>query len=837
MNDVKVGKILPLLFLGLFAFLYILANTVADLYHITNPAIGISTAVKSGKLLVVNVVPEGPAEKAGILDKDEIKEVSGQPVATVEDFTTLVQDVGIGDRVELTISRDGQIFKKEVPTKRLLSIYTQVVFLSLLPGVLFSYALILIGTFVFLKKIEDRTAHIFYMMVLFWALAMWESFPFSFHELRDVLPDWFQWVTMTFWPLAVGLLLHFTIIFPIENKFFQKHPKPVLAFAYFPLFFVLLLIYADLQGLGWGSNALRIGWGIFFSAIFYCAMHTLGKSAANKKNPLAAKQAQIMLLGTNLSLVLPVGYYYMPKSLFDSSLPFSEYVLFLTVLWPITLSYVIVRHRFMEIDVIIKRGVAYALLSGFVVAVYFLLVVGVGQLVLNLTGSRNQIVTIVATLFIAALFNPVKSRIRNFVDRRFYPSRFTYRESVRDFSHRLVNVVDLDRLLDLVQSFLADTMRVRPVAVLWNNGNREFHTRKTSDNPVSADLAFSTDDVVISTMQKKKKLLDLTPLREQETEISDSEVRKWESLRSEIVLPLLAKGKLLGAISLGPKGQDEPYYKEDIDLLETLNDQINISLENAILTEGLREQDRLRKELEVARRIQLHSLPQTDPHVTGLDVSGISIPALEVGGDYYDYLDFADGRFGVVVGDVSGKGTSAALYMSQLKGVLQTAARFYKSLKDLMVAVNSVTFKSIEKKSFITLTCGAFDLKRRKFQLVRAGHLPIVYYCAKDRTCNEVTPAGIGVGLVEGEVFDQSLEELEVSLAAGDIFLFYTDGIDEACNAKGEQLDIATLSGLIASNGDDTASQLRERILSEVEVSHDNTIQKDDMTLVVVRVR
>ncbi|MCG8608319.1 SpoIIE family protein phosphatase, partial [bacterium] len=836
---VKVGQILPLLFLGLFAFLYILASTVADLYHITNPAIGVSTAVSrdSGKLLVVNVVPEGPAERSGILTEDEIKEVSGRPVTSVEDFTTLVEEVGIGEHVELTISREGQTFKKDVPTKRLLSIYTQVVFLSLLPGVLFSYALILIGTFVFLKKIEDRTAHIFYMMVLCWALAMWESFPFGFHQLRNILPDWFEWVTLTFWPLAVGLLLHFTMIFPLENKSFQKHPKPILAFAYFPLFFVLVFIYADVQGASWTQHVLRIGWGVFFSAIFYCAMHTLGKSSGHKENPLAAKQAQIMLMGTNLSLLVPVGYYYIPKMLFDWSLPFSDYVLFLCVFWPITLAYVIVRHRFMEIDVIIKRGVAYALLSGFVVAVYFLLVVGVGQLVLNLTGSRSQIVTIIATLFIAALFNPVKSRIRNFVDRRFYPNRFTYRESVRDFSHQLVNVVDLDRLLDLVRSFLADTMRVRPVAVFWNNGNSEFYPIQASDDPVSADLAFSTGDVVISAMQKKKKLLDLTPLREQETEISDEEVRKWESLSSEIVLPLLAKGKLLGAISLGPKGQDEPYYKEDIDLLETLNDQINISLENAILTEKLREQDRLRKELEVARRIQLNSLPQTDPHVTGLDVSGVSIPALEVGGDYYDYLDFSDGRFGVVVGDVSGKGTSAALYMSQLKGVLQTAAKFYKSLKDLMVEVNSVTYRSIEQKSFITLTCGAFDLRQQKFQLVRAGHLPIVHYCAKKRACTELTPQGIGVGLENGKIFDRALEEVEVTFSAGDIFLFYTDGIDEARNAKGEQLDITTISGLIGSNDHKTALELREQILSEVVASHDNTAQKDDMTLVVVRVR
>lgn len=837
MSDIKVGKILLLLILGVFSFLYILANTVADIYYLSNPVIGVSMEVheEPRQLRVVAVIPEGPADRAGIEIGDVITEIGGKSIESAADFADVVRTAEVGGEVSLKVTRQGQVLSLQVQIERRLKTYTKLVFLSLLPGVVFCYTLILIGTFVFLKKIEDRTARVFYLMVLFWALAMWDSFPFSLHTLEGVLPNWFHWITLTFWPMAVGLLLHFTLIFPVESKLFQRHRRRILGLAYFPLIFVLAFVYADLQDFSWRDTILRFGFALFFPVNFFLATNRLGCSAKRKDDPHKAKQAQIMLWGTNLSLVLPVGYYFMPRLLFDYSLPLADFALFLTVLWPITLAYVIIKHRFMEIDVIVKRGVAYALLSGFVIAIYFFLVIGLGQLILNLTGFRSQIVTIVATLFIAALFNPAKNRIRGFVDRRFYPSRFTYREAVRDFSRQLVSVVDLDRLFERVQTLLAETMRVQPLTILWRSTDEAYGIRQTTGSQDDG-LRFSNSDVVIGVLQEKQRLVDLTPLWEQKVEIPEEEVSKWESLGTEIALPLLSKGELLGVISLGLKGDDEPYYKEDMDLLETLSDQINISLENAILTESLREQDRLKKELEVARRIQLHSLPQADPEISGLEVSGVSIPALEVGGDYYDYLEFADGRFGVVVGDVSGKGMFAALYMSQLKGVLKTASKFYQTLKELAVEVNAATFMSMEKKSFITLCLGAFDLNQKKFQMVRAGHLPILYYSAKEGLCKELTPKGIGVGLGDSKIFESELEEIEIDFDSGDIFLFYTDGIDEARNSKGEELGINTLNNLMQNNGHGTALDLRKKIIAEIDTSSGDTHQRDDMTLVVVRV-
>jgi sigma-B regulation protein RsbU (phosphoserine phosphatase) len=476
-------------------------------------------------------------------------------------------------------------------------------------------------------------------------------------------------------------------------------------------------------------------------------------------------------------------------------------------------------------------------MSGFVIAAYFLFVVGIGKLVLNLTGSTSQIVTILATLFIAAVFNPVKNKIQIFVDRRFLPDRFRYREAVREFRHQLVNVVDLKKLNDLLLHFLSEKMQIHSVAVLWNiDNNGEYTITDTKGIDTGFDTRFNDADIVIERLQKKQGLIDVSPLKTKSNLMSPDERARWEVLRTELVLPLLTKGKLNGLISLGIKKAQEPYYKEDLDLLETLGDQINISLENALLTEELREQDRLRKELEVARRIQLSSLPQDDPDIPGLDVSGISIPALEVGGDYYDYLSFADDRFGVVVGDVSGKGTSAALYMSQLKGILHTASNYHHTLKGLICEVNSVTFRNIEQKSFITLTCAAFDIKKQRLCLIRAGHLPIIHYSAGENRCTELQPGGIGIGLEKGLIFEKELEECHRKYESGDVFLFYTDGIVEAKSTRRGDFDMNLVEEILAQSTTQSAVWLRQKIIAKVNQFADDTNQKDDMTLVVVKV-
>jgi sigma-B regulation protein RsbU (phosphoserine phosphatase) len=838
-QNLKIWKVSLLLLLGLLVSLYLVASTVADVYFIlTEPAGGFSYDFKPELrgVAVIEVLRNSPAELGGLKAGDVILEINGAPVGNPNDFQQAYRGVELGDEVQLKIIRDNQELEISYVTERRLYVYTKSIILHLLPGAIFCYAISLIGIFVFLKKIQDRSALIFYLMLLFWALAMrgtWDLGP----TLENILPRWFEWLLLPAWPLAIGLLLHFYLIFPVEKKALQKHAKPLLLLIYLPLILIVPHIYADIHQLSWRGKVLDYGWGIWLTLNFTIALFVLDHSIKHAPNPYVKRQAQIMAWGTTLSLAVPMCFLFLPDLLFDWIPPYGEFTALLLILWPATLAYAIVKHRFMDIDVIVKRGVAYALTSGIVVAAYFLLIVGVGKLVLYLTGSTSQLVTIIATLLIAALFNPVKNRIQRFVDRRFYPQRFTYREAMHAFGHELVNVVDLQKLLELLKSFFFETMQIRPVALLlYHEVERKFSVRTIAGAEMNNPPVFTHQDKVIKRLQESQHLVDLSLLKDQSGLLSEDEIARWEGLGTELALPLLSKGELTGIVTLGVKEGDEPYYKEDLDMLTALGDQINVAFKTTLLTEELREQDRLRKELEVARRIQLSSLPQSDPQIPGLEISGISIPALEVGGDYYDYIDFADGRFGVVVGDVSGKGTSAALYMSTLKGILKAASKYHRSLKDLLVEVNAIAFQSMELQSYITLMCGAFDIKGHKLSLVRAGHLPLLHYSAQDRICRQLVPKGIGVGLENGQIFKSELEEVEVAFGLGDVFLFYTDGITEARDSLGNEFETDLLAKTIQENGWEKATALREKIIAQVQKFTAEASLKDDMTLVVVKV-
>jgi sigma-B regulation protein RsbU (phosphoserine phosphatase) len=838
-QNLKVWKISFLLLFGLIVFLYVFANTVAYVYNvITKPAAGIFFVQDkvSQRVVIKKLEPSAPAARSGMKAGDVILKFNDIPISNTEDLGKAYAGIKVGQPVKYTIARDGEERDFFLTTARRIDIYAHNITLSLLPAVVFCYALFIIGIFVFLKKIEDRTATVFYFMVISWVLAMWGTFSAEFDSMILIFPDLVRWIRLPSWPLAVGTLLHFTAIFPKEKASFQKHPKLWLVFIYSPLLLIIPAAYSYYHKLEWGDRLLDYGWGAWLSINFIVALNMLGDSIKHAPNAHVKKQAQIMMRGTLWALCPPIIFSLLPRLFFGKPLPYSQFAILLVILWPATLAYIIVKHRFMNIDVIVKRGMAYALTSGFVVVAYFVLVAGLGQLILILTGSTSQIVAILATLLIAALFNPVRERVRQFVDRRFYPNRFLYREAVHSFSHQLVKVVDLEKLLDLLFACFSETMRIRPVALLWHQEKEQAYAiRKTSGVEPSAGLRFTSQDKLIRRLMSTQQIVDLSALQEQQDFLSADEKARWEVLETELAMPLRAKGRVCGFFSLGMKDDDEPYYKEDLDLLAMLCDQVNISLENAILTEELREQDRLKKELEVARRIQLSTLPQNDPEVAGLDVSGVSIPAFEVGGDYYDYLDFTDGRFGVVIGDVSGKGTSAALYMSQLKGILKTASRYHRSIKDLLIEVNSITYKNIEAQAYITLMCAAFDIETRQLSLAKAGHLPLIHYSAGDRRCRQLIPKGIGIGLEQGEIFKAELEETRLGFGAGDVFVFYTDGVIEARNPDGEEFETEPLLNLIQQNGWASAAELRDRIISQVREFAGEASQRDDMTLVVVK--
>jgi sigma-B regulation protein RsbU (phosphoserine phosphatase) len=254
------------------------------------------------------------------------------------------------------------------------------------------------------------------------------------------------------------------------------------------------------------------------------------------------------------------------------------------------------------------------------------------------------------------------------------------------------------------------------------------------------------------------------------------------------------------------------------------------------------EKKRLEEELRIARVIQMSLLPRGPLDVPGLGITALCVPAREVGGDYYDFFQLQGDRLGVLIADVSGKGTSAALYMAELKGLILALSQRYDSPRDLLIEVNRIISEHLDSRSFITITYAVIDLPAGVMTFCRAGHTPLIFLPGPSSiapAAQVLTPSGMVLGLrIDGaaEKFAELLEEERVDLSPGDVIVLYTDGITEAMNPNSDLFGESRLSRIVEEHGHLDSGELRERIMREVEAFVGSADQHDDMTMILLKV-
>jgi sigma-B regulation protein RsbU (phosphoserine phosphatase) len=241
------------------------------------------------------------------------------------------------------------------------------------------------------------------------------------------------------------------------------------------------------------------------------------------------------------------------------------------------------------------------------------------------------------------------------------------------------------------------------------------------------------------------------------------------------------------------------------------------------------------KELEIARSVQMSLLPKQNPLLEGYDIAGTCLPALEVGGDYYDFFDLQNGKIGIAIGDVSGKGVPAAIYMTLTKGILQSYANENESPKIVLSKLNRQMYSNIERNSFVSVFYAVLDMKNHKLKFARAGHNPAILAHQSREANTLLEPKGMAVGLESGDAFQACLEEHEIGLRAGDVITFYTDGFTEATSGRMEEFGEERLEKIISQNKFASANLIIQNVVREVKSYVGNHPQHDDMTIVVIK--
>lgn len=251
--------------------------------------------------------------------------------------------------------------------------------------------------------------------------------------------------------------------------------------------------------------------------------------------------------------------------------------------------------------------------------------------------------------------------------------------------------------------------------------------------------------------------------------------------------------------------------------------------------ENITERQRMKKELEVARIVQMSFLPKKDPVLNGVQIASVCIPALEVGGDYYDFIRLNENKLGIIIGDVSGKGTQAAFYMTLAKGFIKAIAKESDSPAEILSKMNELFYENVERGRFISMIYAILDLDNRIIKIARAGHNPVLINHNSGRI-NLITPKGLALGLEKGIIFRQVISEETIKLEKGNTFVFYTDGFTEAINNKGEEFGLERIQEILEQYSHESAEKLLELVLSEIRKFIGRAHQYDDMTMVIVKV-
>ena len=802
------------------------------------------------------------AQEAGVRGGDRIEAINGREVGRGDDVLMEELDrLRIDTPVRLLLSRPSgdsreatEVILNPIPVEKNINFYA-----GMVVNFLFMYVLptLCVALAFWVLFVRPRDPLAWFLLFVLLGLA---SLPLEVYWNPATLVGAFQDISFACWAMA---MLMFGIYFPERWSLDEKMPWFKWIFIV-PLGFQIVLTLFNLLLVNTGVNLFgylgplprfygSFGWVVNMVAIglFFAA---LGHKSGTTTNPDAKRRLRVMLYGTSLAIT-PSFFIVLYRIFTGVQGNFSEIVpfwialiaLLLMLLFPLTMAYVIVVYRAMDVSVVVRQGLQYALAKSGVRVVQMFLLVTIGLLVwwtINNYGFNfaTQFAFIVGGAALVPLVDYVARPLRTWIDRKFFREAYNAEQILAELSEDVRTMVETKPLLETVATKISESLHVPQVALLLRNGDGFIPAHALGfDTPPAVELP--TQSRAITKLSANRHIVlydDMTEVTSVPT-VSLSEREQLRELNSQVLLPVAAKNGLTGIISLSPKRSEEPYTANDIRLLRSVATQTGFALENSRLTEAVAreaaQKERLNAEVDIAREVQERLFPQELPKIEGLDYFGACRPALGVGGDYYDFLELPGGKFGIAIGDVSGKGIGAALMMASLQASLRgQTLHSGDDLANLMSHVNGLLYEASTTNRYATFFYAQYDSKSRKLDYVNAGHNPpfLLRRGYGDVEVQKLETGGPVVGMLPSMLV--RYEQGEVILEPGDMLVGFTDGISESMNPAeeewGEDAMLEELKKLVHTPADEVI----RTIVAAADKFAAGAKQHDDMTMIVVRV-
>lgn len=321
---------------------------------------------------------------------------------------------------------------------------------------------------------------------------------------------------------------------------------------------------------------------------------------------------------------------------------------------------------------------------------------------------------------------------------------------------------------------------------------------------------------------------------------TDPRVPRYEldflQVRSVLLVPMRFHQEVLGVLAVVNRVDGHPFAPADLNLLQALADQASVSVYYAGLRETLAEKTRIDNDLDTARRIQTALLPKVLPRVEGVELAAFNYPALEIGGDYYDFIEVDDTHLGIALADVSGKGIGGAIMMSVCRSVLRAHAPRHLSPAKVLKLVNHVLSRDVSEDMFVSVIYMVLNTATRELTVARAGHERPILCSGATNGLTVIDSPGVAVGISDTDTFERVLQEVTIPLKPGDVVVAYTDGVSEAMNPQDEEWGLDNLLDAIRVSSKEGANSVLNNVRQRLERFVGSRPQYDDMTLLALHV-
>jgi sigma-B regulation protein RsbU (phosphoserine phosphatase) len=705
-----------------------------------------------------------------------------------------------------------------------------------------------------------------------WLILVLLSFPGSFIAVSTYNCWPGVWLALrlawhiTLTPLASAALLWFGLLFPERSGIDVRWPwLKWLALAVLSCAVVVALTidYGQWYKLSLLSNVNAwnkidnfnnhvANWTIFFCITLYwfaifAKLRTASSPDARRRMRLLCLSS-VIGLGSMLVIFGLLPWFGIPDPAGIPWLGFTSAVLMLT--FPLTLSYIVIVQRAMDVRILLRMGTKYALarttmaiVQLAVSALIFILFV-----VPVIAGHRRDtlglalaLLTIAGLLAMFFAHGVLGSRFQNWLDRRFFREAYNAELILNELAGQARTFTDSHSLIETVAHRISEVLHVPQITVLLSQGE-SFRVQQSLGLNVNGTLALSTTGSTIRhlTHTAIPAVVDhKTPDRWLE-EADEQEKDLLKETRAELLLPLPGRDRLLGLLTMGAKQSEEAYSPSDLRLLGSLGLQTGLGLEVAELARSLAEESTQRalihREIEIAREVQERLFPQSIPRRAGVSLAGSCRPALGVGGDYYDIFEMVESKVGLAIGDVSGKGVPAALLMASLRACLRTMTTFGEAdLAQLMQRLNQLVYESSAAHRYATFFFAVYDPTVRELVYVNAGHNPpflLRHNPGGPAECERLKAGGSVIGLLPHTTY----EEEKLTLNAGDLLVLYTDGFSEAMTKDDEEWGEERMLAAVQAVRSKAAEDVLAGLFRAADRFTQGAPQQDDMTLLTLKI-